>query len=63
MRCSKIISIPKGKPLKIITGKGRHSVGGVGVLKPAIRDALIADGWVVSSFAAGLVVKTRARRA
>ena len=55
------LSIPKDKPLKIVTGKGNHSVGGVGVLKPAIRDALVADGWIVGSFAAGLVVKGQGR--
>src|ERR1700691_4807479 len=36
------------KPLKIITGRGKHSVNRIGVLKPAVRTALMADGWFVS---------------
>ncbi|KAF9564232.1 hypothetical protein CPC08DRAFT_721095 [Agrocybe pediades] len=33
------------KPLKIITGRGSHSLNQVSVLKPAIRKALVEDGW------------------
>ncbi len=47
------------KPLKIITGRGSHSVNQVSVLKPAIRMALIEDGWSVSSWDAGLIVRGR----
>ncbi|KAK0497351.1 hypothetical protein EDD18DRAFT_1352195 [Armillaria luteobubalina] len=47
------------KPLKIITGRGSHSVNQVSVLKPAIRTALIEDGWAVSSWDAGLIVRGR----
>ena len=46
-----------GKPLKIITGKGAHSVNKVSILKPAIRRALIEDGWFVGSWDGGLVVR------
>ncbi|KAL0565362.1 hypothetical protein V5O48_016662 [Marasmius crinis-equi] len=45
--------------LKIITGRGTHSAGQVSVLKPAVRKALVEEGWVVSSWDAGLVVKGR----
>ncbi|PBK65888.1 hypothetical protein ARMSODRAFT_1021917 [Armillaria solidipes] len=47
------------KPLKIITGRGSHSVNQVSVLKPAIRMALIEDGWSVSSWDAGLIIRGR----
>ena len=50
---------PKAKPLKIITGRGTHSLNKVGVLKPAVRKALVEDGWVVSSWDGGLVVQPR----
>jgi len=49
--------ISSGKPLKIITGKGAHSVNKVSVLKPAIRRALVEAGWAVSSWDGGLVVR------
>ncbi|KAI6014038.1 hypothetical protein BKA83DRAFT_685580 [Pisolithus microcarpus] len=42
------------KPFKIITGRGNHSANGVGVLKPAVR-----DGWNVSVWEGGLVVRGR----
>ncbi|KZT09857.1 uncharacterized protein LAESUDRAFT_673470, partial [Laetiporus sulphureus 93-53] len=45
------------KPLRVITGRGTHSVNGVGVLGPAIKNALQQDGWVVASFDGGLVVR------
>lgn len=45
------------KPLKIITGRGKHSVNRIGVLKPAVRTALMADGWFVSMWDGGLTVK------
>ncbi|KAJ3548911.1 hypothetical protein NM688_g5237 [Phlebia brevispora] len=43
------------KPLKIITGRGNHSVNRVGVLRPAIHTALTNEGWNVSKFDGGLV--------
>jgi len=52
-------TISSKKFLKIITGKGRHSAGRVGVLKPALQNALIEDGWLVSAWDAGLVVRNR----
>ncbi|KAG6916195.1 hypothetical protein DXG01_008077 [Tephrocybe rancida] len=45
------------KPLKIITGRGSHSVNQIGVLKPAIKKALIEDNWSVGSWDGGLVVR------
>ncbi|KAJ8095084.1 hypothetical protein PM082_010303 [Marasmius tenuissimus] len=51
MRCT------SSNNLKIITGRGNHSAGQVSVLKPAVRKALVEDGWVVSSWDAGLIVK------
>ncbi|KAH7885770.1 hypothetical protein F5I97DRAFT_1875240 [Phlebopus sp. FC_14] len=47
------------KPLKIITGRGTHSAGGIGVLKPAVRNALLQDGWNVGVWDGGLVVRGR----
>lgn len=43
-------------PLKIITGRGSHSVGGQSVLKPALRKKLVAEGYTVRGWDAGLVV-------
>ncbi|KAK1224140.1 hypothetical protein PQX77_012944 [Marasmius sp. AFHP31] len=53
MRCT------SNNNLKIITGRGNHSAGQVSVLKPAVRKALVEDGWVVSSWDAGLIVRGR----
>jgi hypothetical protein len=50
-------SFPSDKPLKIITGRGSHSVNQVSVLKPAVRKALVEDGWNVASWDGGLVVR------
>ena len=44
-------------PMRIITGKGTHSAGRVSVLKPALRSALMEDGWFVTAWDAGLVVR------
>ncbi|KAJ7230491.1 hypothetical protein GGX14DRAFT_344328 [Mycena pura] len=44
-------------PLKVITGRGAHSVGQVSVLKPAVRAALEQDGWVVGQWDGGLTVR------
>ncbi|KAF8966228.1 hypothetical protein BDZ97DRAFT_1808314 [Flammula alnicola] len=52
-------SISQAKPMKIITGRGTHSVNQVGVLKPAVRKALIEDGWVVGAWDGGLIVRQR----
>ncbi|KAJ7089889.1 hypothetical protein B0H15DRAFT_276739 [Mycena belliarum] len=48
-----------GKPLKIITGRGAHSAGGTSVLKPALRRALEASGWIVGAWDGGLSVRGR----
>jgi DNA-nicking Smr family endonuclease len=50
------------QPLKIITGRGLHSASGVGVLGPAIKNALIEDGWNVDKWSAGLIVRGRLLR-
>ncbi|KAF9474762.1 hypothetical protein BDN70DRAFT_884481 [Pholiota conissans] len=55
-------SISQAKPMKIITGRGNHSVNQIGVLKPAVRKALIEDGWVVGSWDGGLIVRQRRNR-
>ncbi|KAF9460544.1 hypothetical protein BDZ94DRAFT_1299845 [Collybia nuda] len=49
----------QGKPLKIITGRGSHSVNQVSVLKPAVKKALVEDGWIVGAWDGGLVVRGR----
>jgi len=49
-------------PLRLITGRGAHSAGGVGVLKPAVHRALVDDGWDVRMWDGGLVVRGRERR-
>ncbi|KAG6856444.1 hypothetical protein H0H87_004409 [Tephrocybe sp. NHM501043] len=46
-----------GKPLKVITGRGSHSVNQVSVLKPAIKKTLVEDNWSVGSWDGGLVVR------
>ncbi|KAI0687150.1 hypothetical protein C8T65DRAFT_676466 [Cerioporus squamosus] len=51
----------KGKPLRIITGRGRHSANGIGVLGPAVKNALAADGWRVDTFDGGVIVRGLAR--
>ncbi|GBE86622.1 hypothetical protein SCP_0905010 [Sparassis crispa] len=48
------------KPLRIITGRGKHSANGVGVLGPAVKSALVEDGWMVGAHDGGLVVRGRA---
>ncbi|KAJ3986261.1 hypothetical protein F5890DRAFT_1504689 [Lentinula detonsa] len=45
------------KPLKIITGRGTHSTNQISVLKPALRKALVEDGWSVSTWDGGLIVR------
>jgi hypothetical protein len=45
------------KPLKIITGRGAHSAKGKSVLKPAIKNALHDDGWIVDVWDGGLLVR------
>ncbi|KAF7317732.1 Smr domain-containing protein [Mycena kentingensis (nom. inval.)] len=45
------------KPLRIITGRGSHSVGQVSVLKPAVRKALEEQGWIVGEWDGGLTVR------
>ncbi|KAH7924162.1 hypothetical protein BV22DRAFT_1067358 [Leucogyrophana mollusca] len=47
------------KPLKIITGRGTHSAGRVSVLKPAVKSALVQEGWSVGMWDGGLVVRGR----
>lgn len=47
------------RPLKIITGRGAHSVNQISVLKPAIRKELVEDGWAVSGWDGGLIVRGR----
>ena len=46
-------------PMRFITGRGNRSVGGKGVLGPAVYNALIEDGWNVSKFAGGLTIRGR----
>jgi hypothetical protein len=48
-------------PMQFITGQGKHSVDGKAVLRPAVYDALVKDGWDVSTFAGGLAVRGRLR--
>ncbi|KAH8996114.1 hypothetical protein EDB86DRAFT_2919604 [Lactarius hatsudake] len=47
------------RPMRFITGRGNRSVGGKGVLGPAVCNALIEDGWNVSMFAGGLTIRGR----
>lgn len=49
----------EAKPLMIVTGSGTHSVNKKSVLKPALWKALDDDGWLVSEWTAGLVVRGR----
>ncbi|KAK2465699.1 hypothetical protein APHAL10511_002243 [Amanita phalloides] len=44
-------------PLKIITGRGSHSLNQVSVLKPRIQKALDEDGWSVGVWEGGLIVR------
>lgn len=50
------------KPLKVVTGRGKHSANGVGVLGPAMKNTLIEDGWIVEKWSAGLIVRGRSSR-
>lgn len=58
-----LISVPTSNavahPMRFITGRGNRSVGGKGVLGPAVYNALIEDGWNVSKFAGGLTIRGR----
>lgn len=49
----------QARPLRIITGRGTHSVNHVSVLKPKIREALGKDGWSVGVWQGGLIVRGR----
>ncbi|KAI1793497.1 hypothetical protein LXA43DRAFT_1001009 [Ganoderma leucocontextum] len=46
-----------GKVVRIITGRGKHSLNGIGVLGPAVRNALTSDGWIVDTVDGGLIVR------
>ena len=50
------------RPLKIITGRGKHSTNGVGVLGPAVNNALAEEGWNVGKWDGGLIVRGRTSR-
>ncbi|EKM50507.1 uncharacterized protein PHACADRAFT_263837 [Phanerochaete carnosa HHB-10118-sp] len=50
------------RPLKIITGRGKHSTNGVGVLGPAVNNALFEEGWNVAKWDAGLIIRGRTSR-
>ena len=54
-----LITVLPAKPLKVITGRGNHSANRVGVLGPAIHAALVEEGWNVSKWDGGLVVRDR----
>ncbi|KAF5384627.1 hypothetical protein D9757_007513 [Collybiopsis confluens] len=51
MRCS------PSKPLKVITGRGTHSANQISILKPALQKALVEEGWAVSTWDGGLIVR------
>ncbi|KAI0731374.1 hypothetical protein C8Q76DRAFT_614001 [Earliella scabrosa] len=48
---------PHRKPVEIITGRGNHSKNGVGVLGPAVRNALTTDGWVFDAHPGGIIIR------
>jgi hypothetical protein len=48
-------------PMQFITGRGNRSVGHKPVLGPAVYNALVDDGWDVSTIDAGLTVRGRVR--
>ena len=50
------------RPLKIITGRGKHSTNGVGVLGPAVNNVLSDEGWNVGKWDAGLIVRGKTSR-
>lgn len=50
------------RPLKIITGRGKHSTNGVSVLGPAVNNALLEEGWNVAKWDGGLIVRGQASR-
>jgi hypothetical protein len=43
--------------VEIITGRGIHSPNKVSVLQPALKNALVRDGWIVDSWDGGLSVR------
>ncbi|GJJ11498.1 hypothetical protein Clacol_005731 [Clathrus columnatus] len=47
------------RPLKVITGRGRHSIDNVSVLGPAVKDMLENEGYKVSTWDGGLSVRGR----
>ena len=42
---------------RIVTGAGKHSKGGRGVLGPAVKKLLTQDGWRIEAMSGGLLVK------
>lgn len=51
-----------GESLRVVVGKGKHSVGGKAKLGPAVQKALCAEGWRVEVEEAVLVVVGRKRQ-
>ena len=49
------------KVVRIITGRGKHSANGVGVLGPAVKNALTSDGWIIDTVDGGLIVRGLSR--
>lgn len=47
------------RPLRIITGRGRHSHEYKTVLQPALRTRLTDEGWLVTLWDAGLTIRGR----
>ncbi|KAG8981655.1 hypothetical protein FRB93_008500 [Tulasnella sp. JGI-2019a] len=47
---------PPAQALTLITGRGNHSKGGVGVIGPAVQNALEAEGWQTSKRPGAILV-------
>ena len=47
------------RPLTIITGRGKHSRGGVSVLGPTLKNLLQEEGWLVSRSEGELTVRSQ----
>jgi hypothetical protein len=50
---------PTYRPLIVVTGKGRHSIGQRGVLGPAVAKALADEGWRVERHDGYVAIKGR----
>jgi DNA-nicking Smr family endonuclease len=51
----------RSRGFRIVTGAGKHSRGGRGVLGPAVKKLLEQDGWRIEIMSGEILVKGKVR--